>query len=189
MVNISATVDDISATVIELAAEAGATHARVRTTEGLRVEDEVRNNCLVNYCGKSGKSWTCPPHTGELAALGARLLAYPQGVVLQSIAAVEDSWDFEGMTEAAHAHNRMVRALVEQMTARYPALEILAFGCGSCNFCEKCTCPDAPCRFPDQAMSSVEAQGLDINALVKSVDLNYINGVNTVSYVGMVLWR
>jgi hypothetical protein len=38
-------------------------------------------------------------------------------------------------------------------------------------------------------MSSVEAQGLDINALVTSVDLAYINGVNTVSYVGMVLWK
>ena len=175
--------------IIKLAKDAGATHACARTTADLSVEEEVRQNCLVNYCGKSGKSWTCPPHVGELEALGARLRDYQQGVVLQSIAPLEDSWDFEGMTEAVHAHNRMVRAVAEQLAAMHPELDILALGAGHCDLCEECTCPDNPCRFPEKAMSSVEAQGMNINALVKSVGLQYINGVNTVSYVGMVLWK
>ena len=70
---------DMAATVEQLALAAGATHAQVRATEGLRVEDEVRRNCLVNACGKSGRSWTCPPHVGEPEMLGTRLLDYPQG--------------------------------------------------------------------------------------------------------------
>ncbi len=180
---------DMAAEVEALALAAGATHARTRTTEGLAVEEAVRQNCLVNYCGKSGRSWTCPPHTGELAALQAQISSYPQGTVIQSITPVEDSWDFEGMTEAMHAHNRCVRATAAALAARYPELDILAFGAGSCDFCEECTCPDEPCRCPEQAMSSVEAQGLDINALVQTVGLSYINGVDTVSYVGMVLWK
>lgn len=181
--------NDIAAMVQESALAAGATYAKARTTEGLKVEESVRHNCLVNYCGKSGKSWTCPPYTGELDELEARLLSYPHAVVIQSVTPIEDSWDFEGMAEAARVHNRMVRKVASELAEKHPDLEVLAFGCGHCDYCEKCTCPDEPCRFPDRAMSSVEAQGLDINALVRSVGLSYINGTNTVSYVGMVLWR
>jgi predicted metal-binding protein len=181
--------NDIAKVIEQLALAAGATHAHARLTTGLRAEEEVRQNCLVNYCGKSNKSWTCPPHTGDLEALGARLLTYTDCVVLQSISNLEDSWDFEGMADAAHSHNSMVRSLAEEITKKFPNLEILPFACGSCDYCEKCTCPDEPCRFPDNAMSSVEAQGLDINALIKSVGLKYINGLDTVSYVGMILWR
>ncbi len=181
--------NDIATSIENIALSAGATHAQVRSTAGLKAEDTVRQNCLINYCGKSNKSWTCPPHTGELEALGTRLLTYSHGVVLQSISNLEDSWDFEGMADAAHSHNQMVREVARQISEKYPSLEILPLACGSCDYCEECTCPDSPCRFPDKAMSSVEAQGLDINALVRSVGLNYINGVDTVSYVGMVLWR
>lgn len=180
---------DIAVTIAELAQQAGATHAKVRETATLQVTEEVRQNCLVNYCGKSGKSWTCPPHTGELEALGERIRSYPHGLVVQNITAIEDSWDFEGMADAAHTHNRIIREIAAALAERHPELDILAFGCGNCDLCEACTCPDAPCRFPDKAMSSVEAQGLDINALVKSVGLEYINGADTVSYVGMILWK
>jgi hypothetical protein len=38
-------------------------------------------------------------------------------------------------------------------------------------------------------MASVESQGMDIAALVESVGLSYINGADTVSYVGMILVR
>jgi predicted metal-binding protein len=180
---------DIATEIEQLAKAAGATHAHTRTTDGLKAEEAVRQNCLINYCGKSNKSWTCPPHIGELPALEANLLKYTHGVVLQSITNIEDSWDFEGMADSALAHNLMVRELAKQIEEKFPNLEIFPLACGNCDFCEKCTCPDEPCRYPDKAMSSVEAQGLDINALVRSVGLNYINGVNTVSYVGMILWR
>ena len=180
---------DIATSVEQIALKKGATYARMLNTAGLQVQESVRQNCLVNYCGKSGKSWTCPPHVGELEMLGARILEYPQGVVVQSVTSLEDSWDFEGMTEALHVHNRMVRSVARQLADCYPDLNILAFGAGNCDLCDECTCPDTPCRFPDEALSSVEAQGLDINALVTSLGLSYINGVNTVSYVGMVLWK
>ena len=130
-----------------------------------------------------------PAAHGELDVLGARLRTYTVGVLVQNVSPLEDSWDFEGMTKAAHDHNLMIRAITKEIVARFPDLEVLPLGCGGCDFCEKCTCPDAPCRFPQEAMASVEAQGLDIKALVESVGLSYINGANTVSYVGMVMVR
>jgi predicted metal-binding protein len=168
--------------------EQGATHARPVTDRAFLVAQEaVREACLRNACGRSGRCWTCPPCVGEFAEVAARLLAYPEVLVVQSIATLEDSWDFEGMTAAGEAHNKLMRELGHRTAAQFPACEVLALGCGGCGFCETCTCPDAPCRFPEEAMGSVEGYGLDVKALVESVGLNYINGKGTVSFVGAVM--
>jgi predicted metal-binding protein len=172
-----------------LADEAGATHSAIVDAAELTVHEWVRENCLSNACGKSGRNWTCPPHTGQLEELGARLRSYARGVLIQNICPLEDSWDFEGMAEAMHKHNAMVRALAKEIVARFPDLQVLPLGAGGCDICETCACPDDPCRAPAKAMASVESQGMDIAALVESVGLSYINGADTVSYVGMVLVR
>jgi predicted metal-binding protein len=170
------------------ALEGGATHARPVTDRAYLIAQEaVREACLQNACGHSGRCWTCPPHVGEFEELAARLLAYPGVLLVQSITVIEDSWDFEAMTAAAQAHNTLMRELGHRAAEQFPACAVLALGCGGCGFCATCSCPDEPCRFPEEALASVEAYGLDVKALVESVGLNYINGKNTVSFVGAVL--
>ena len=176
---------DILQQIQQWATEMGATHARTVTDRKyLEVKQSVRDACLANACGKSGRSWTCPPYGGELDELGSLMLSYNNVVLIQYIAALEDSWDFEGMTDAAKKHNDILRELRRRLALK--GIENLTLGCGGCGFCEKCTCPDDPCLFPDEALGSVEGYGLDVKALVESVGLQYINGVNTVSYVGAV---
>lgn len=166
---------------------AGATHACTINRMQLKTFDYVRASCAANACGKYGRCWTCPPDLGEQEALTAELQSFPGGVVIQNVSKLEDSWDFEGMTEAARAHNQMMRSLARQLAAEYPERRFLALGCGGCGYCETCTCPDEPCRAPDQALASVEGYGLDVKLLVESCGLSYINGQNTVSFVGAVL--
>jgi hypothetical protein len=45
-----------------------------------------------------------------------------------------------------------------------------------------------PCRFPEKAISSVEACGIDVMSLSKSAGVRYNNGKNTVTYIGAVLY-
>jgi hypothetical protein len=45
------------------------------------------------------------------------------------------------------------------------------------------------CQFPDKAVSSVEANGIDVIALVKTSGIPYNNGKNTVSYVALILFN
>lgn len=181
---------DITEQIQEWALELGATYARIVSDKKyLHVKQSVRDACLSNACGKSGRCWTCPPDLGELDELGSRLLSYPKVVLIQYIAPLEDSWDFEGMAEASKKHNAVLRKIRERLNHVDNGTENLVLGCGGCGFCEKCTCPDEPCRFPDQAMGSVEGYGLDVKALVESVGLQYINGPDTVSYVGAVFVR
>ena len=170
------------------AQELGATHARVVIDRAVLVpQDVVREACLQNSCGSSGRCWTCPPDAGELADLAPVLAGCADFVVVQSITVLEDSWDFEGAKQAAVDHNARLRDLRRRLAAEYPDRAVLVLGCGGCGFCPSCTCPDAPCRFPAEALSSVEAYGLDVKALLESVDLSYVNGKGTVSYVGAVL--
>lgn len=172
----------------QLALDAGATHAFVVETAPLQAEEPVRASCAMNACGRYGRNWGCPPACGTLEECGARLHAYPQGVLIQNISALEDSWDFEGMEAAAKAHSGMVRTLTAQIAEQFSGAEILSLSVGGCEICEKCSYPD-PCRFPGQSMSSVEGYGLDVKRLVESCGLNYINGVNTVSYVGLICYQ
>ena len=65
-----------------------------------------------------------------------------------------------------------------------------ARGPKNCKICKECTYPDGEeCRFPDKAVASVEAYCIDVNALVTSCDIPYINGPNTVSFVGLFLFK
>lgn len=182
----SDTLNDIAAWALEL----GATHARVVSDLTLLTPHQaVRDACLQNSCGRSGRCWTCPPYVGELEELGARLAAYPEVLVVQSITTLEDSWDFEGATAALVAHNDLMRALWRRTEAAFPGREVLVVGAGGCGYCPECSCPGEPCRHPEAAMSSIEAHGVDVRTLVEAIGLKYINGKGTVSYVGAVFVR
>lgn len=177
----------IAEQICTLATAVGATYARVIGAKRLQAHAHVLASCADNACGRYGRCWACPPTLGTLEELAEWLTAYPSGVLVQNITTLEDSWDFEGMTKAAQAHNAMMRELARQAAARFPACVLLPLGCGGCGYCARCTCPDDPCAFPEQALASVEGYGMDVKALVESCGLHYINGANTVSYVGAVL--
>ena len=62
--------------------------------------------------------------------------------------------------------------------------------CGGCHLCERCVKPSGePCRKPDQALPSLEGYGVDVYQTVRNTTLRYINGTNTVTYFGMILFE
>lgn len=61
--------------------------------------------------------------------------------------------------------------------------------CGGCRLCRVCAKRDnQPCRHPEAALTSLECCGIDVYHTTKDTDLKYINGTNTVTYFGMVLF-
>ena len=53
--------------------------------------------------------------------------------------------------------------------------------------CERCAkLTDEPCRFPELAMSSLEAYGVNVSLLAPQAGMQYINGTGTVTYFGAV---
>ena len=68
---------------------------------------------------------------------------------MQTVGKLEDSMDGEGMMRTEAMHKASFYSLEKDLRKFYP--NMLPIGAGCCIKCKTCTCPDAPCRFPDQA--------------------------------------
>lgn len=153
-------------------------------TEILKFRTEVADACRSNYCGMYGRTWTCPPGVGEYTELEREIKSYPRFFVFTTKHDIEDSFDIDGMAEGKRAHKLLetrVRKAIECLPHR-------ALGAGGCDRCKTCTYPNAPCRFPNEAIPSIEACGINVVELASDVGINYVNGANTVTYFSMILY-
>jgi predicted metal-binding protein len=112
---------------------------------------------------------------------------YEKVLVFQTVGELEDSYDFEGMTEHKKSFIKIITKAREMFEAE--GVKALVLGVGGCGICEKCAKSDnGPCRFPTKAISSLEAYGVNVYELSKSADMKYINGQNTVTYFSAVFF-
>lgn len=148
---------------------------------------EVRKMCEANRCNLYGKSWSCPPAVGTFEECEARLKAFRHMLVFSAKYDLEDSFDFEGMENGMKEFKSVARRVEDAVRGKIG--EYLMLANEGCGYCESCTYPDAPCRFPDRAHGSIEAYGIFVNELAKSAGINYINGQNTVTYFGALLYN
>ncbi len=171
-----------------LAVQNGFARAGLARIAGLKMENaqEVRSLCAKNFCGQYGKTWMCPPGVGDVEACAARILAHEDALVVQHVAQLQDSYDFEGSAEALAVFQDLLRSFAPQVQP-FAGEGFLALGAGGCSLCKPCTYPDAPCRFPDKAMASVESYGVNVMLLCQQAGLAYHSGANTVTYTGMYL--
>ena len=129
----------------------------------------------------------CPPHVGEVEELIARARRFRHILVYQTVTALEDSYDIEGMLAAGEAMNRLTLRLRERLD-QLEAGARLHLGAGGCRMCSRCAKLEGrPCPFPDRALASLEAYGINVSVLAPQAGMKYINGANTVTYFGAVL--
>jgi predicted metal-binding protein len=170
----------------ELLTKQNVTHA-VIDVDQIRFDLEFRTLCEKNSCGYYGACWTCPPDAGTIEELIQKVKRYRHALVFQTVSALEDSFDIDGMHEASVNHNRLVQRVRDAAKAEHPDCFVL--GAGACGICAVCSKREnQPCRFPDKAITSLEACGVDVSHLAKRAGMRYINGVNPVTYFGMVLY-
>ena len=166
----------------------GADRAAVIDAVQIETDRVFRELCLANACGMVGKCWMCPPDVGEIEELMAEVRRYDHALVYQRIGQLEDSFDVEGMADAKTAHRAIsfaLRPLFGELGITH-ALHLGAGGCGVCRPCAKVK--GHPCAHPDLAMSSLEAYGIHVAHMAQSAGMKYINGANTVTYFGVVLF-
>ena len=166
----------------------GATRASIIETAEIKTDRIFRDMCAANACGVYGKCYMCPPDVGDIDVLMAEIQNYKYALVYQTISELEDSFDFEGMVAAKKRTYPLAQSLRDVFSgAKLPkVLHLGAGGCGVCTPCAKRT--GEPCRAPELAMPSLEAYGINVSELAKSAGMKYINGQNTVTYFGAVLF-
>lgn len=172
----------------DAALKLGAYKTAVIDVRDISLDRSFRDMCASNACGVYGKCYMCPPDVGEIDALMAEVGRYDYALVYQTVTELEDSFDFEGMIDAKKQTYPLAQKLrvVFHDASIARTLHLGAGGCGVCETCAKATAE--PCRFPERAMPSLEAYGVNVSQLAKAADMKYINGQNTVTYFGAVLF-
>lgn len=160
------------------------THIAPISIDEIVFEPTVRDACKANTCGQYGKSHSCPPNIGKIDDCINIVKQYKKGWLFQYVGTCRDVFDWDGMMEAQDIFND----LIIKFRHTTKDTECLILGGGPCKLCKKCAFLDnKPCRFPDLMISSVEGHGIFVNKTLNKVGLEYNNGENTVSYVGVIL--
>ena len=168
--------------------ECGAFKANIIPTEKIETDRAFRDMCAMNSCGVYGKCWMCPPDVGDIDVLMGEVRKYQFALVYQTVSELEDSFDFEGMT-AAKKSSYKTQQNIRREFEKFGLEKVLYLGSGGCGVCERCSKRDGePCRFPELATPSLEAYGINVSQLAKAADMKYINGQDTVTYFGAVLF-
>lgn len=167
----------------------GAFRAAVVPVEKIEFEPAFRKLCESNACGMYGRSWMCPPHVGPVDGLIARARRYRRALVYQTVDTLEDSYDFEGMMAAGQRMNELAQKVRSSLPVPF-GKEALYLGAGGCRVCPVCAKQEEkPCRFPEKALASLEAYGVNVSQLAALAGMKYINGPDTVTYFGAVLFE
>ena len=174
--------------LLQAALDCGAAKAALISGEQVVCSERFRDICRGNQCGCYGKCWVCPPDIGEIEALIARVKSFPRGLLYQTIGTLEDSFDIEGMMAAGKCHAQ-VGCNIQNAVSNFLQKPFLHLGCGGCHLCEVCAKRTGePCRHPESALPAMEGYGIDVYNTTLATSLQYINGTNTVTYFGLVLF-
>ena len=175
----------------EVCAEAvrlGAYKANVINACEIVLDRVFRDMCEKNACGMYGRCHTCPPDAGNIDSLMSEVRGYGSALVFQTVTELEDSFDFEGMIEAKKRTYPIAQKL-RDVFRECGVERVLHLGAGGCGVCESCSRrTNEPCRYPERAMPSLEAYGVNVSRLADAAGMRYINGQDTVTYFGAVLF-
>lgn len=170
----------------ELAKKAGFTAGGYFVPQQLEVRNEVREMCRSGQCGCFGACWACPPYCGTLEECAEAIHSRKKGFLVCSTTGLEDSFDYFGMKRAEAQHKQAFQALAGTLAPQVDNL--LSLGAGPCTICDKCTCPDRPCRHPEMALSSMEGYGLIVSDVCQLAGIPYYAGAETVSFFSCYLF-
>lgn len=178
---------DILYQIQEIAVQSSLFETGYIEASNLRFYPEVRSVCERNTCRAYGTSWACPPAIGSIEECRERVSQYDKMLLFSKRYELEDSFDYEGMSEGMHDFRKTVDLFsgnLKDVLSDY--LLLSNEGCGRCS---ECTYPDAPCRFPQLLHHSLEGYGFMVNELACEAGIRYNNGPNTVTYFGALLYN
>ena len=171
--------------LIALAKKSGFTEAAPLDVGTLEFLQDVRDMCNPNQCQKFGKVWSCPPACPSLEEMRETVRRYSRGILVQTVGQLEDSYDWDGIQDAAKRQSEHFIKLWDALEPLYPRL--YPMGTGGCSKCETCTYPDEPCRFPERMAPSMEACGLFVSKVCADNGMKYNYGPNTIAYTACFL--
>lgn len=174
--------------LISLSINYGAFKANIINVDEIKFDLNFRKMCECNYCGMYNKCYMCPPSAGTVDKLISKAKEYKYALVFQTVTKLEDSYDFEEMLVAKKSINYII-SKIKKVFKEKKIKNVLFLGPGGCGVCDKCAKQtNEPCRYPEDAIHSLEAYCINVNKLATAANMKYINGQDTVTYFAAVLF-
>lgn len=161
-----------------------AQYAFFRTAE-LTFSPRIRHVCK-HECPRYGKSWACPPAVGTVDECRARCLAHASGLLIATLAEVDDITNME-LTLATRPQHEDITHTVDRLL-RDEGVTPLVLSTDSCARCARCTYPDAPCRHPALLYPCIESHGIVVTDLAERLGVAYHYGGNIVTWFSLLLF-
>lgn len=155
-------------------------------TEELTFTQRVRAIC-EQECPRYGTSWACPPAVGTVEECRRRCMAYPEALLIVTMAEVSDISDLEEGLATRRGHEEITRQV--NRLVREQGGETYVLSTESCAICKMCAYPDAPCRHPEKMFPAVESHGILITELGDRFGIDFQAGNNIVTWFSLILYR
>lgn len=170
---------------VNKALELGFSQAVPLNTAALIPRQDVRDMCAADQCRAYGKNWTCPPYCGSIEECTEKISGYSQGILLQTVGKMEKIIDTKAYRRTEQRHLEQFHSLAALICREHP--DALCLGSGGCRICGQCAWPE-PCRFPEEAYSSMEGYGLFVTQVCRNSGLAYHYGDKTITYTACILF-
>lgn len=147
--------------------------------------DKVRYIC-EHECPHYNMSWACPPAIDSICHCIEECRAYEHVFLFTSVAEVPDCMDFSACLEAKRGHERITHEIRSRFEERFGKVLALSTGC---MHCDVCSYPSAPCRHPEERLSTIESHGILIMDTASRLGATFDCGNNVVTYFSLIFFN
>ena len=153
----------------------------------LEFSSRIRYICQAE-CPMYGKSWACPPATGEVDACQKRCGHYSQCLLIGTIVEVNDISNIEEGLATRGDHEAVTNEVRDLM--RSQGVEPFILSTEACAQCERCAYLDGePCRMPDRMHPCIESHGINVIPVLEENGLEFQYGGNIVTWYSLLFFN
>ena len=138
--------------------------------EELTFSERIRHVC-ESECPMYNTTWACPPAVGTVEECREKCLSYRECFLFSTIASVSDVVNMKETLSTRKEHEE-ITASIEKFI-RSQGSDCMALSTESCDICEHCAYPEAPCRFPEKMHPCLESHGIIVSELAEKFSMDF----------------
>lgn len=137
-----------------------------------------------NECERYDTTWACPPAVGTVEECRKRCLEYRECFLYSTVAEVSDVINFQETLSTRREHEEITASI--EGFIRQQGCECMALSTESCDICQECAFPEAPCRFPQRMHPCVESHGIVVYELTEKFGLDFTLSPTQILWFGLI---
>ena len=155
------------------------------SSKELVFSERVRMIC-EHECPRYNTTWACPPAVGSVEECKEKCLSYPEFLMLSTVSEVNDISNMQETLETRKQHEQLTYDVAKMLKDQ--DCEIMVLSTESCEQCERCAYPDAPCKKPERMFPCVESHGILVTDICEKHGIEFYNG-NVVMWFSLIFIR